>query len=316
MKLSPQSDAVITQLLAGETAKKGKVAVGPLDETAQVLLKVLVKHSDELGSLKGEVRASKLRDWFVALKNLKAEAAAKPGAALPHFIVCPTPPKWRLLHLRCLSIRGVAPPGEQFQFDFQEQSNLVYGPNGSGKSSLLGAIIWVLTGETIVDATTSLTEAPLYKPTDDSKTGTKLRDWPIVATLPTTGDVTKATIQSWGELVLKRDSDGQCIQLRRTHGTVLAASSDGQNWTTIENLNQIGVGPLDLQLSVIAPTIFGRRCIEEAEHTRNILGLMLGFDDLEQLGELASQISGNRTRLANTEKGDIERKVSALRRLA
>ncbi len=40
---------------------------------------------------------------------------------------------------------------------------------------------------------------------------------------------------------------------------------------------------------------------------------MLGFDDLDQLGDLASQMSGNRTRLANREETAIDQKVTALR---
>ena len=40
---------------------------------------------------------------------------------------------------------------------------------------------------------------------------------------------------------------------------------------------------------------------------------MLGFDDLERLGDLASQMSGNRTRLANSEEAAINREIAALR---
>ena len=50
------------------------------------------------------------------------------------------------------------------------------------------------------------------------------------------------------------------------------ASLDGSTWRLVDDLAQVGISPLDLQLSVMAPTIFGRRSIEEAEHTRNILG--------------------------------------------
>ena len=39
---------------------------------------------------------------------------------------------------------------------------------------------------------------------------------------------------------------------------------------------------------------------------------MLGFDDLEHLGELASQISGNRAKVANVEQKNIDAKVNAL----
>lgn len=314
MKLSPQSQAVVAQLLEARTVVKGRATVGPLDDTTRSLLKVIVKHSDELLRLKGEDRASKLREKFIAETTADTQQASV-TAQSPHptIVASPTPPYWKIARLRCQSIRGVAPPAEVFEFDFHGHSNLLYGPNGSGKSSLLGAIIWILTGEAIVDAASPVAEAPLYKPVDGSTAGSKLRDWPIVATLPSDADVTKATPQCWGELHLTRPSDGVSLTLRRTFGSPLQASLDGMTWTAVDDLAQVGVNPLDLQLSVTAPTIFGRRSIEEAEHTRNILGLMLGFDELEQLGELASQMSGNRTRLANTEKKVIDEKVVNLR---
>jgi hypothetical protein len=89
-------------------------------------------------------------------------------------------------------------------------------------------------------------------------------------------------------------------------------STDGNTWVPLGDIGSIGITPLDVQLSLIAPTMFGRRSIEEADNTRSILSLMLGFDDLEQLGELASSLSTNRTRLANIEKKDVDTKVAAI----
>ncbi len=216
MKLSPQSQAVVARLLEGLTVVKGKVTVGPLNGTVRSLLKVIVKHFDELSRLKGEERAAKLRDRFIAeTKSASDQTSGTPQAGLPAIIASASPPYWKIMRLRCQSIRGVAPPGEDFEFDFHGSSNLLYGPNGSGKSSLLGAIIWVLTGEAIVDAAAPVVEAPLYRPVEGSTAGAKLRDWPIVVTLPSETDVTKAKAQCSGELLLIRPSDGLSIHLRR-----------------------------------------------------------------------------------------------------
>ena len=313
MKLSPQSQAVVARLLEGLAVEKGKVTVGPLDNTARSLLNVIVKHFEELSGLKGENRASKLRDKFIAETEPAADQASGTSqAALPEFVASATPPCWKIQRLRCQSIRGVAPPGEDFEFDFDGRSNLLYGPNGSGKSSLLGAILWVLTGEAVVDAAQPVPEAPLYRPGEGSTSGSKLRTWPIIATLPLEADVKKANAQCWGELLLTGQTDGLSLYLRRAFESPLQASLDGSTWDAIDDLSQVGVSPLDLQLSVTAPTTFGRRSIEEADDTRNILGLMLGFDDLEKLGDLASQMSSNRTRLANIEKDAINQQLTAL----
>lgn len=313
MKLPPQSSEVISKLLDGQTAVKGSVTLGPLDRPTRSLLSVMVRHFDELGRARGDERASSLRDLFVAEIEC-ADATPSPGtkAAAAPFAECPSTPNWKIEYLRCVSIRGIASPGEEFHFELHGKSNLVYGPNGSGKSSLLGAIIWILTGEPIVDTSSTERQAPLYRPSSGTREGSKLCDWPVVATLPTEADVTKVVPGCWAEILLSRPTDGYSIHLRRRYGSPLEASTDGTGWTPIDDLEQIGVSPLDVQLSITAPTIFGRRSIEEADHTRNILGLMLGFDELQQLGELASEISSNRTRLANKEEREIAAKVRSL----
>lgn len=313
MNLSPQSDTVIQRLLAKQAVKSGKVTIGPLKDPAIALLTVFVNHFDELSKIKGEERARKLRERYI---NHIATPAAKPltPAAVP-----PSPPitpvaspQWRLVTLRCRSIRGIAPPGEPFEFPFENQSCLLYGPNGSGKSSLLSAIIWVLTGTVIVDTTAPADQSPLYAVVGGRTTGAKVRDWPIMATLPTGSDLAKASADCRAELLVERPGDHARIWLGRSQGASLQVSTDGITWTPLGDISLIGIAPLDIQLSLIAPTMFGRRSIEEADNTRSILSLMLGFDDLEQLGELASSLSTNRTKLANIEKKEIEAKVKVL----
>jgi len=71
-------------------------------------------------------------------------------------------------------------------------------------------------------------------------------------------------------------------------------------------MRDLRVSPLDIQLSLVAPTVFGRQTLESAQNTRDILSLMLGYDDLERLGELCSRMSSNRTRSANRLRGQTD----------
>ncbi len=317
MKLAPQSDAIIQRLLTKQRVTSGKLSIGPLDDASRVLLTVFVNHYEELARLKGEERVRKLRERYT-IQSASVGQPSPPTNCGSSPVVPPPPvspivsPQWRLVTLRCTSIRGVAPPGELFEFPLDGQSCLIYGPNGSGKSSLLSAIIWVLTGATIVDTSNSVEQAPLYALPAGKTSGSKVRDWPIVVTLPNAGELIKATPACHVELLLERPSDRSRLWLRRSYGSQPQVSTDGQTWNALSDISALGIEPLDIQLSLIAPTIFGRRSIEEADNTRSILSLMLGFDDLEQLGELASQLSTNRTKLANIEKREIEAKNTAL----
>jgi len=345
MSISPQAKSVLDRLQAGETvsSSSGAVTLGPLDEPASLLLRVLTDHQRDLQQRTGADQAAALRRLYASEKEAATAAEAEHDAAAPAKVDEPgigdeaddstvldesagiptqapaaVRSEWRLWSVVCQSIRGVAPAGEEFSFPFEGRSTLIFGPNGSGKSSLLGAIVWVLTGRVILDTEEHAESAPIYRVPSDSGRGSKICDWPVVVTLPVDGDPSSASAKCMAELEL-RSEDGRVLWIRRTLTHRIETSFDHHSWTARANLAEWGVEPLDLQLSLLAPTVFGRLTIEQAPDTRSLLSLMLGYDDLEALGELAGKLGGNRTRLANTEaeeqsnaKRDLQEKLSAL----
>jgi hypothetical protein len=144
MRLSPQSEAVVKKLSGGSSVQSGEIKIGPLDELTRALLDVLVENFDDISRRAGEDQARAVRSHVVA-KTAAAHASKQAGQSSQTTGVLPPnqdtpgsealpatvsePPKWRLLALRCESIRGVAPPGEPFAFEFHGESNLIYGPN-------------------------------------------------------------------------------------------------------------------------------------------------------------------------------------------
>jgi len=89
---------------------------------------------------------------------------------------------WRLQSIETEGFGGLniwgGPP---FHFDFDQESLLIEGPNGSGKSSLIGAILWALSGERPRDQSDSHAHEP--KPvfgSNDKPAG----DWPPIACYP------------------------------------------------------------------------------------------------------------------------------------
>jgi len=331
MNLSPQSQEVIDRLKRGEELESPGVSVGPFDSMSIEFLSVFVAEYDNLAAHSGTPQASALRDAWLAQQERDADeqeefdvdgfsmvsdvdSISEPDDSTP---VDPDPEvipsKWRLLTMRCMSIRGVAPPGEEFEFEFEGQSNLIFGPNGSGKSSLLGAVLWVFTGEILRDSDDDSSDAPMYDIPSGASKGKELRKWPVAITLPKGSDFRTTDPSGWAELQLQSADTGVILHLRRHYGAELEVSDDGDHWRSCSSLTEFGIESLDIQLSLVSPTIFGRQAIEVARNTRSLLGRILGYDDLERLGELATNISRNRTRLANIEKQSIAEQWDELR---
>src|ERR1700682_3409797 len=91
---------------------------------------------------------------------------------------------WRLQFIETENFGGLNTwQGGPFQFNFDLESTLLEGPNGSGKTSLIGAIIWALTGERPRDQA----DAGAQEPEPVFSTGDKLAGhWPPIACYPPT----------------------------------------------------------------------------------------------------------------------------------
>ncbi len=318
MQASPQSQAALDKLLCGGALSSGDLTIGPLAEPTTILLSVVADRYEDLRGRSGTDQAHALRRLYMAAARTAEEGQPRPsgiaeneGRPVTGGVAKGSPPGWRLLRLRCQSIRGIAPHGEVFTFSFEGKSTLIFGPNGSGKSSLLSAVGWVLTGQTATDADEGLDQAPLYSIPKSSGKSSKIKDWPVIHTLPP-DDPRRVTPACWARIEL-RSTDGRQLHLRRSTPGALESSSDGATWGPCPALDAHGIQPLDVQLSLLAPAIFARRSIESASNTRHLLSLMLGYDDLENIGELAGLLGRNRTILANAEKERIDAQWAELR---
>lgn len=131
-------------------------------------------------------------------------ATAAASAAGP-----PNAGPWRLKSIETEGFGGLNSwGGGPFRFDFDGQSLLLEGPNGSGKSSLVGAILWAISGERPRDQAEDRAHEP--RPvfaTDDKPAG----QWPPIACYPpTVADLTsparvrvQLTFESPGGATLK-----------------------------------------------------------------------------------------------------------------
>ena len=89
---------------------------------------------------------------------------------------------WRLQLIETKGFGGLNSwGGGTFRFEFDGESLLLEGPNASGKSSLVGAIVWALSGERPRDQADTRADEP--RPVFTSNE-TLAGDWPPIATYP------------------------------------------------------------------------------------------------------------------------------------
>jgi energy-coupling factor transporter ATP-binding protein EcfA2 len=198
-----------------------------------------------------------------------------------------------------------------FEHQFEGLPTLIYGTNGSGKSSLLSAVGWILTDTLTNDGDEVIGEIPIYRRKDASADPTKVCSWPGVHTLPYDRDPTTVPTNCWAEIHLI-DSASTGLFLRRDLKG-LSESADGDNWAPCASLAAHGISPLDLQLSLSAAAMFSHKSLGGAKGAQHLLTMILGFEDLEDLGKLASNLTGNLSRTATEERRQAEAATTAAR---
>ncbi len=305
MQLNPESKAIIDKLNESQSVSATSTTIDPFDQITKDVLHILIKNYEQLDSLSGESRAKKFLDYYKRLLEDRAKSAKEKQDENIEKQQKETIQenaeqiKWYIHNIECHSIRGIDSYGETFPFSFEGKSNLIYGPNGSGKSSLLGAIIWAFTGITITDASDDKQKTDVHKKTEGTKKGTRIRsDWPIISTLPET-NIENVVPDSWVKIELKTEDQSKTLYIKRSLASGLEAGTDEDELKSCKSLEEYGIKPIDLQISLIAPTVLSRNTLDNAESVIKILSMILGFDVLTDIGDLAANIGRNRSTYEN-----------------
>lgn len=312
MQLNPESLAIVDKLNNDQSVKATSTTIGPFNQISKDVLSLIIDNYDLLNNKSGDDRVTA---FITAYKKLlekrkeivgvqKEDIAEDSGESLQPETT--EYGQWYIHDIECHSIRGIDSYGETFSFSFEGKSNLIYGPNGSGKSSLLGAVIWGFTGIAITDASDDKQETDVHQKTNGTKKGKKIRPnaWPVISTLPET-DIESITPDSWVLIELKSKEQANTLYVKRTLSG-LEAGLDKDKLEPCKNLDGYGIKPLDLQISLIAPTILSRNTLENADDIIKILSMILGFDVLDDIGGLAKNIGTNRTTYANGIQRNID----------
>jgi len=319
MHLNPESKAVIDKLNESQSVSATSTRIGPFDQITKDVLQIIIENYEQLNGLSGESRAKKFLDYYKRLledraksgEEKKDENIEKQQKEVTQENAKQT--KWYIHNIECHSIRGIDSYGETFPFSFEGKSNLIYGPNGSGKSSLLVAVIWAFTGTTITDASNSEQDTDIHQKTDGIKKGTRIRsNWPLISTLPESNDIKSIVPDSWVKIELKTEDQTNTLYIKQSLTSGLEVGTDKDALKPCKSLEAYGIKPLDLQISLIAPTVLSRNTLDNADSIIKIVSMILGFDVLTDIGDLAANIGRNRTTYANSIESGINSNWTSL----
>jgi len=316
VQLNPESQAVVEKLNNGQSVFATKTTVGPFNQIAKDVLRIMIDNYEPLNGLSGDSRAKKFLEYYKSLLADRAKSAEEQEENIekPQKVITKEKaeqPKWYIHNIECHSIKGIDSYGETFPFSFEGKSNLIYGPNGSGKSSLLGAVVWAFTGITITDASDDKQDTEIHQQTNAAKKGKKLCKWPLISTLPESDNIKSVVPDSWVKIELKTEDQSKTLYIKRSL-SCFEAGTDKDALKSCKSLEEYGIKPLDLQISLIAPTVLGRNTLDNADNIIKILSLILGFDVLSDIGALASGIGLNRTKYANSTQDTISSNWTSL----
>jgi len=182
---------------------------------------------------------------------------------------------WRLQSIETegfggLNIWGGAP----FHFDFDQESLLIEGPNGSGKSSLIGAILWALSGERPRDQSDNHAHEPrAVFGSNDKPAG----DWPPIACYPPSSADLKSPAHVRVQLTFQNPKAG-VAKVQRT--------LDGGKVTT--NIDSgFEVPSVLLETGLLMPARLAQLRLDEGGgRLTDAVQKLTGLDDLVAIGAL------------------------------
>ena len=190
----------------------------------------------------------------------------------------PSAGPWRLQSIETEGFGGLNIwGGRPFHFDFDQESFLIEGPNGSGKSSLIGAILWAISGERPRDQSDSHAHAPMpVFGSDDKPVG----NWPPIACYPISAADLKSPVHVRVQLTFQDPKAGVATVDR---------TIDGCNITTNTEPAGFEVPSILLETGLLMPARLAQiRFNEGGGRLTDAVQKLTGLDELAAIGTLSS----------------------------
>jgi len=300
--LNIKTRRAVLSLCSGETITLGGQTVGPLSEESRKLLALLAAHFTTFQKLKGAALVERVLKLHKEFKfepgNGAAEGNGDEGTGAEK-------KRFRIGQLRACSFRGLAPARRPWKHDFLGKSHLLYGPNGCGKSSLLGAICWCLTRRVFRDDCEPC-EAEKVKayPAEGENTVQVERD-DAQALIDEDGNSSSASDPYWVEMQLfSENTNGETeeVWLKRHSDEGLSSSDDGNEWSAISGVEEIGIDEVDAELHLLMPARVSHLKFGKNPDLVHLLAEIVGYGNLETIAEVAESLGSNARRTATNAK--------------
>jgi len=184
---------------------------------------------------------------------------------------------WRLHCIETSGFGGLNSwNGGPFKFEFEGESFLLDGPNGSGKSSLVGAMIWALTGERPRDQSTASGHEP--RPVFSANGQKPVGEWPPVACYPpTTAELQSSPVVSVKLTFVDPAGTFATAERRLSAGQMTLSMSEGFH-----------IPPVLIETGLSMPARLWQLRLDEGEgRLTDAVQALTGLDDLVAIGTLA-----------------------------
>ena len=201
---------------------------------------------------------------------------------------------WRLKSVETKGFGGLNSwGGGTFRFEFDGESLLLEGPNASGKSSLVGAIVWALSGERPRDQADTKADEPRPVFTANE---TLAGDWPPIATYPPN----VAHLQSPASVFVKltfQASDGSTASVERS-------LHDGGVKSVVDPA--FDVPSVFIETGLLMPARFAKIRLDDGRSPlTDAVQKLTGLDDIVDIGKLAEGLCHRSREYRSYKKRDL-----------
>jgi hypothetical protein len=302
-----RSRDIVLPLLKGERQELGGIQIATLSASTRRLLHAVALRLDELREAKGSDLAERVSALYKSHPLPASFPEAKSKATMRRA------GQWKIGIVRAESFRGLAPAGQEWEYDFASQSHLLFGPNGCGKSSLLGAIAWCFTGCIFRDdcAPSNPSQIDVFSTGDTPRKVDCRIDAHTL--LNDQGDPVASTDDFWVsvQLIAGDGSSGPVeLWIQRHSSRGLTTSDDGENWRAIPSLSDVGLSPLDLELHLLMPARVPHLRFGENKDLVRLFSELVGLDDLSAIAEVGSRATAAlRTKATRIENGELNQEL-------
>lgn len=300
--LNIQTLRAVCKLCNGETITLGGQTVGPISEESRKLLALLAENLNILQRPKGSALVEQV---LTLQKDFKFEASKEAEESDGDEGTGREKKKFRIGQIRTCSFRGLAPSGRIWGHDFVGQSHLLQGPNGCGKSSLLGAICWCFTGRLYRDDCEPCEPEKIKAyPAEGENTRQVERD-DAQALTDEDGNSSSVSEPYWVEMQLfSENTNGETeeVWLKRHSDEGLSSSNDGEEWSAISSVVELGVNEIDAELHLLMPAKIAHLKFGKNPDLVHLLAEIVGYGNLETIAEVAESLGSNARRTATNAK--------------